>query len=76
LAIAAAVVVAVSVGLFMFYPWRPAANASITEWRSPTDFLLQTPGHELLEGVPRIGQWPDEFLRSRPTATPSGKKKS
>jgi len=31
---------------------------SITEWKSSTDFLLRTPGLELLETVPRIGEWP------------------
>jgi hypothetical protein len=34
-----------------------AAVASITEWNSPTDFLLETPGRELLRTVPEIGQW-------------------
>jgi hypothetical protein len=32
--------------------------ASITQWKAPTDFLLQTPGSELLRGVPEIGAWP------------------
>lgn len=41
---------------------RPArepgtAVASLTEWRSPTDFLLETPGQELLRTVPAIGVW-------------------
>lgn len=31
--------------------------ASITEWNSPTEFLLETPGRELLRTVPRIGEW-------------------
>jgi hypothetical protein len=31
---------------------------SITEWKSSTDFLLRTPGLELLRTVPRIGEWP------------------
>jgi hypothetical protein len=30
---------------------------SITEWRAPTDFLLETPGRELLRTVPSIGEW-------------------
>lgn len=29
---------------------------SITEWRSPTDSLLQTPGQELLRSTPKLGQ--------------------
>jgi hypothetical protein len=32
--------------------------ASITEWKAPTDFLLETPGRELLRTVPAIGEWP------------------
>jgi len=33
--------------------------ASITEWKAPTDFLLLTPGRELLRTVPTIGVWHD-----------------
>jgi|SRR6266853_4972191 len=48
--------------------------ASITEWKAPTDFLLETPGRELLRTVPEIGQW--HFYSSMPGAMPSpaGKK--
>jgi len=31
--------------------------ASITSWKPATDFLLDTPGREMLEGVPDIGEW-------------------
>jgi hypothetical protein len=31
---------------------------SIMDWRSSTDFLLSTPGQEVLQSVPRIGEWP------------------
>jgi hypothetical protein len=31
--------------------------ASITTWRPSTDFLLDTPGRELLLGVPDVGEW-------------------
>jgi hypothetical protein len=34
---------------------REQAAASITSWKPATDFLLDTPGRELLEGVPDIG---------------------
>ncbi|HLK07001.1 MAG TPA: hypothetical protein VKV30_03640 [Candidatus Angelobacter sp.] len=30
---------------------------SITEWKAPTDFLLETPGREILQTVPEIGKW-------------------
>jgi hypothetical protein len=33
------------------------APASITSWKPATDFLLQTPGRELVDGVPAIGEW-------------------
>ena len=33
--------------------------ASLTEWKAPTDFLLQTPGRDLLRTVPAIGVWHD-----------------
>jgi hypothetical protein len=34
-----------------------ASMASITEWQAPTDFLLETPGREMLRTVPEIGAW-------------------
>lgn len=48
--------------------------ASITEWKAPTDFLLETPGCELLRTVPKIGQW--YVYTATPVAPPSpaGKK--
>jgi hypothetical protein len=32
------------------------ADPSLAHWRAPTDFLLDTPGRELLYAVPRIGE--------------------
>lgn len=48
--------------------------ASITDWKAPTDFLLETPGRELLRTVPEIGEW--QVYTAIPGATPSpvGKK--
>ena len=48
--------------------------ASITEWKAPTDFLLETPGRELLRTVPEIGEW--QVYTAVPGAMPSpvGKK--
>jgi hypothetical protein len=40
-------------------PRTPSRAASIEEWTAPTDFLLRTPGREILETVPRIGARPD-----------------
>ena len=40
---------------------RPNRNelsmVEITEWKAPTDFLLETPGREILQTVPEIGRW-------------------
>ena len=42
--------------------WRPEPRlpsmASIEQWTAPTDFLLETPGRQLLETVPLIGTTP------------------
>ena len=42
---------------------------SITEWKAPTDFLLETPGSELLRTVPEIGEW--QVYTALPGVTPS-----
>jgi hypothetical protein len=41
---------------------RPASTLSLTDWRSSTDFLLATPGSELLHAVPRIGESHDPLI--------------
>jgi hypothetical protein len=33
-----------------------AAAPSLAQWRAPTDFLLDTPGRELLQAIPHIGE--------------------
>jgi len=43
--------------------------ASITEWKAPTDFLLETPGREMLRTVPEIGTW--HVYNAVPGDTPS-----
>jgi hypothetical protein len=45
--------------------------ASITEWKAPTDFLLETPGRELLRNVPEIGEWRGYTAATIPEARPS-----
>lgn len=40
--------------------------ASITDWKGPTDFLLETPGRELLRTVPAIGAWRDDANANAP----------
>lgn len=36
-------------------PSEGAAIQSIASWRAPTDFLLDTPGRDLLRKIPNIG---------------------
>jgi hypothetical protein len=39
------------------HPHPQQAAASITTWKPATDFLLDTPGRQVLYNVPSIGQW-------------------
>jgi hypothetical protein len=39
-------------------PPRPDPFYSSARWKGPTDFLLETPGDELLHAIPRIGAPP------------------
>lgn len=52
LKLALAVVVLLVIAVLMI-PRRPPAP-SISAWRAPTDFLLQTPGRELLNSTPDL----------------------
>jgi hypothetical protein len=53
---AAALLASLAVGLAVRRaPPAPPATASITAWTAPTDFLLRTPGSEVLDTIPRIG---------------------
>jgi hypothetical protein len=48
-------------------PTRPSQSdrsAFILAWKAPTDFLLQTPGEELLRTIPRIGEMPTNGVAS------------
>lgn len=54
-----------AVAILAMLPWprpRPtprqgptAPVASITQWRPPTEFLLETPGREMLHSIPEFG---------------------
>jgi hypothetical protein len=50
--LAFAVVLLIVLAVVMI-PRRPP-RPSISAWRAPTDFLLQTPGRELLNSVPDL----------------------
>ncbi len=58
----AAVLVLAAVGTWIVLKQRPARPvatiAQLSQWRAPTDFLLQTPGGEFLRTVPRFGGLP------------------
>ncbi|HET7871760.1 MAG TPA: hypothetical protein VFL42_04555 [Terriglobales bacterium] len=57
---AAACMVIVALLAARFWPRpRVAPLPSLTEWNSPTDFLLRTPARDLLYGVPHFGAWPE-----------------
>lgn len=71
IAVAACLVTITAVAFWLpLIPSKPEPNgkpvASLAEWRSPTDFLLETPGRELLRTVPAIGVWRDYTEASRP----------
>ena len=79
--VAAASVVVVLIGIFWLRSARrrPEINtsAAITQWKAPTDFLLDTPGREFLRAVPEIGAWRGYTDLTLPSARPSpGRKDS
>ncbi|HXO37212.1 MAG TPA: hypothetical protein VN872_01165 [Candidatus Acidoferrum sp.] len=58
-AAACALIVVAAVLLLRLEPPKgeEVSMASITQWKAPTDFLLETPGREILHTVPEIGKW-------------------
>jgi hypothetical protein len=71
LAASVAAIVLVVVAMAVRHPasTRPRV-AAIEQWTAPTDFLLRTPGREILETTPRIGARP--FLALPEGASASG----
>ena len=73
-AIAAAIAL---VAIVLARPDRPSSSVSVVDlgaatWRSPTDFLLATPGSDLMRTVPSFGS-PDHWAPiepGRPSAAP------
>lgn len=58
---------------------EPGTSPSIAQWRSPTDFLLATPGRELLSTVPALGDPATLGLSlpvppPKPSSTPKGER--
>jgi hypothetical protein len=50
--LAFAAMLLITVAVLVFQPQKP--QPSLTEWKAPTDFLLQTPGSELLNSLPDL----------------------
>ena len=50
--LAFAAMVLITAAVLVFQPQKP--QPSITAWKAPTDFLLQTPGRELLTSTPDL----------------------
>lgn len=58
LAIAGVLMLSIAALLIVSLPSdSPPATAAIpiAEWKAPTDFLLLTPGHDLMQSAPRFG---------------------
>jgi len=54
----AAVAVVLLAGLMLDQPASaPRRVTRLSDWRSPTDWLLETPGDELLRSAPRVGDF-------------------
>jgi len=56
-ALAAVAVVALAGALLERPAVAPRPPVSLSEWRSPTDWLLRTPGDALLRTTPRLGEF-------------------
>ena len=85
IALPAATALAVGLGLLMAgrgsdAPSREAVPSEVSEasaltlddWTAPTDFLLETPGRELLGSIPPIGADIPEVSVTNPSTTPKG----
>ena len=55
--LAAASVAAAILGIVVRRPDPPPPMTSMEQWIAPTDFLLDTPGREILQTVPPIGRF-------------------
>jgi hypothetical protein len=62
-------IVALGVGYQRTTSTHYGSSLLILAWRAPTDFLLDTPGSQLMRDVPQIGN--ALVLQLRPSAMPS-----
>lgn len=65
---------AAAIAFWASNPHPPAAIHStapmLADWRAPTDFLLDTPGRELLNTIPEVGRYPPLGLGPFPPNRP------
>jgi hypothetical protein len=71
LIVAAALLAATVATVLLFWPTLPSFHqnpgkpvVSITQWKSPTEFLLDTPGRDILRTVPSMGVWHESEFTS------------
>lgn len=65
---AAAAITAVALLLWLSHPSTPQTEipeSSMLGWKSPTEFLLDTPEQALLRTVPRLGEFPQPITLQR-----------
>lgn len=68
-ALAAGLLLALVVGLWRhrFAPFGGEPEPALADWRSPTDFLLDTSNRELFAGQPKLGAIPADLSTERIT---------
>ncbi len=68
-ALAAGLLLALAVGDWhrRLAPFRVEPETALADWRSPTDFLLDTSNRELFAGQPKLGAIPDDLSAERST---------
>jgi hypothetical protein len=69
---AAAAIIAVALLLWLSHTSNPPTEvpeSSMLGWKSPTDFLLDTPERALLRTVPRLGEFPQP-ITLQPSSLP------
>lgn len=69
-ALAAGLILALAAGLWhrRFAAFGGGREPSLADWRSPTDFLLDTSNRELFAGLPKLGAIPADLSAERSTA--------
>jgi hypothetical protein len=68
-ALAAGLLLALAGGVWRhrFAPADGEPEPALADWRSPTDFLLDTSNRELFAGQPKLGELPSDLSTERST---------